>query len=181
MAELVNAANKRIAKEKIRPADPRAKATVTTRTIQFYLSKGLLPEPSRRGAQLRFDEHHVDAVVHIKRQQAKGFMLDEIVEGSHDYEPEQFVAAAPLASRTFISDLFNRTESRATMWNSKFDLLSTASPDFTAVPLPVFKWHIAIGHGMELSGQGEVPDRRTIESIRLALGGSLSESEEDDE
>lgn len=179
LAEVVMAANKRITKEKIRPTDPRAKATVTARTVQFYLSKGLLPEPTRRGAQLRFDNRHVEAIVEVKRRQADGLMLDEITR-------------APLSEAQNHAAVSSRpTESRSLLWqeplndqwlNARF---TTATPSrlWSTQSLPLrartglkMRWHIGLGETFddyELTGSGPPPSEEAIERIRKILQEDL--------
>ena len=181
LAELVIAANKRITKEKIRPTDPRAKATVTARTVQFYLSKGLLPAPTRRGAQLRFDEHHVEAIVEVKRRQAEGLMLDEIVESQDLLDDSRIEVSNSWPKLTALNIeptfLAARHMSKMRVSRTSFDRFQ----DFIANAAPQFRWHIPLGAGTEISGFGEPPPADVVEQIRMALALAKSDQLEETE
>ena len=56
----------------------------TPKTIRFYESMGLLPEPSRKGKYRVYDYTYIETVKQIKRAQDFGFKLSEfklLVEG----------------------------------------------------------------------------------------------------
>jgi MerR family copper efflux transcriptional regulator len=62
-----------------------AKLTGTTpKTIRFYESIGLIPEPLRKGKYRVYDDTYIETVKQIKRAQDLGFKLSEfklLVEG----------------------------------------------------------------------------------------------------
>jgi MerR family copper efflux transcriptional regulator len=62
-----------------------AKLTGTTpKTIRFYESIGLIPEPLRKGKYRVYDDTYIEIVKQIKRAQDLGFKLSEfklLVEG----------------------------------------------------------------------------------------------------
>ena len=53
-------------------------AGVTVKTIRYYESIGLLPEPSREGKYRHYDDTYVETVKQIKQAQELGFKLSEI-------------------------------------------------------------------------------------------------------
>jgi DNA-binding transcriptional MerR regulator len=56
-----------------------AKLTGTTpKTIRFYESIGLIPEPLRKGKYRIYDQTYVETVIQIKMAQNFGFKLSEI-------------------------------------------------------------------------------------------------------
>lgn len=56
-----------------------AKLTGTTpKTIRFYESIGLIPEPMRKGKYRIYDQTYVETVIQIKMAQDFGFKLSEI-------------------------------------------------------------------------------------------------------
>ncbi len=58
-----------------------ASAGVNRQTLRYYERRGLLPEPSRTGANYRaYPPDAVERVRFIKRAQALGFALDEVAE-----------------------------------------------------------------------------------------------------
>lgn len=50
----------------------------TPKTIRYYESIGLLPEPKRKGKYRIYDETYIETVKQIKRSQELGFNLSEI-------------------------------------------------------------------------------------------------------
>lgn len=64
-----------------------AKLTGTTpKTIRFYESIGLIPEPLRKGKYRVYDDTYIETVKQIKRAQDLGFKLSEfklLVEGGN--------------------------------------------------------------------------------------------------
>lgn len=50
----------------------------TPKTIRFYESIGLLPEPLRKGKYRIYDKTYIETVKQIKRSQDLGFNLSEI-------------------------------------------------------------------------------------------------------
>lgn len=64
-----------------------AKLTGTTpKTIRFYESIGLIPEPLRKGKYRVYDDTYIETVKQIKRAQDLGFKLSEfklLVEGAN--------------------------------------------------------------------------------------------------
>lgn len=56
-----------------------AKLTGTTpKTIRFYESIGLIPEPLRKGKYRVYDHTYIETVMQIKRAQDLGFKLSEL-------------------------------------------------------------------------------------------------------
>lgn len=51
----------------------------TPKAIRHYEKLGLLPEPTRRGSYRCYDAHHVTLVNMIRRAQAAGFKLAEML------------------------------------------------------------------------------------------------------
>lgn len=50
----------------------------TPKTIRFYESIGLIPEPMRKGKYRVYDQTYVETVIQIKMAQEFGFKLSEI-------------------------------------------------------------------------------------------------------
>ena len=176
IAELVDEVNRRLRAEKIRPTDPRAKAKVTARTVHHYLDKGLLPAARRVGSQLRFSDAHINALMNIKRRQAEGLTLDEIESPTDEPSP---LKSNVLQQWNFITDSLPTAD-----WGTKYSRLSANLQSLTAnnsiaLSTTTFRWHVALGNGMELSGEGKPPDRSTIDSIRQTLNKRPSDPEED--
>lgn len=185
LVELADAVNEQIAKERIQPADPRAKATVSVRTIQFYLSKGLLPQPHRRGGQLRFTDDHVNAIIRVKRRQAEGLLLDEMTAevGGVSGRPVAAVTR-PIESHNFVWQQLSRDSlAPAQLFrvaSTRRALMTSPQTDFsTGIRM---RWHIAIGQtsdGIELSGSGVPPSDETIDRIREILQTTQRKTSED--
>lgn len=53
-------------------------AGVPPRTIRFYITRGLLPPPRKRGRQAAYGPEHVERLSAIKKLQAEGLSLPEI-------------------------------------------------------------------------------------------------------
>ena len=53
---------------------------VTTRTVRYYESLGLLPEPERRGAHRRYSAADVERLRRIEVLKELGLSLDEVAE-----------------------------------------------------------------------------------------------------
>lgn len=51
---------------------------VPQRTIRYYISRGLLSHPIRRGAKAEYDESHLKDLREIRELQKKGLTLDKI-------------------------------------------------------------------------------------------------------
>lgn len=159
--DLVEFVNKRVTKEKIRPADSRARAKVTARTIQFYVNEGLIPAPARRGGRLEFTDVHVEAILEVKRQQAAGKSLEEITEMTNAYKardlfsgPTIKVDTSPLYSRTTVNSHASSSEpvfSKSGFWS---DLEERWPDEASPSTNPEFRWHIALGNGYELFRHG---------------------------
>ena len=65
----------------MRTSEAAAAAAVNVQTLRYYLRRGLLTEPIRRGAGYRdYDDAGVQRVRFIKRAQDLGFALEEIRE-----------------------------------------------------------------------------------------------------
>jgi len=176
IAELVDEVNRRLRAAKIRPTDPRAKAKVTARTVHHYLDKGLLPAARRVGSQLRFSDAHIDALMNIKRRQAEGLTLDEIESPTDEPSP---LKSSVLQQWNFITDSLPTADWGNKYWHLSANLRSLTSTYSSARSTTTFRWHVALGNGVELSGEGKQPDRSTIDSIRQTLNMRPSDLEED--
>ncbi|MEO6712757.1 MAG: MerR family transcriptional regulator [Mycobacteriales bacterium] len=53
---------------------------VTPRTIRYYESLGLLPEPDRRGAHRSYDASDIERLRRIEMMKELGLSLDEVAE-----------------------------------------------------------------------------------------------------
>jgi hypothetical protein len=177
--EFVLAVNKRVAQEKIRPADPRARAKVTARTIQFYVAEGLIPSPTRIGSRLDYDETHIEAVLVVKRQQAAGMTLDQISTNRATASTVDFLADLPLFSRSFEAKRFEPMRLNA---ETTFKVAHFSSAKAADHAEALFRWHISVADDIEISGSGRPPDRRTIRMIReiLQVQGTDTTQEEEE-
>ena len=73
-------------------------AGVTTRTIRYYVSQGLLPSPATRGPGTRYDRGHLDRLQLIKRRQRQHLPLAEIrrqLESLDDAGVRELLISAP--------------------------------------------------------------------------------------
>lgn len=80
-----------------------AAAGVSVETVRFYQRKALLEVPSRAGGIRRYDARDVERLRFIKRAQAAGFTLAEIVElialdATHDRARARKLAGARIAA-----------------------------------------------------------------------------------
>jgi DNA-binding transcriptional MerR regulator len=73
-------------------------AKVTPKTVRFYESIGLLPEPLRNGRYRVYDETYVETVKQIKMAQDLGFKLAEIKSFAKDTNIERGLPAAVIMS-----------------------------------------------------------------------------------
>lgn len=176
LADLVDEVNRRLRAEKIRPTDARAKAKVTARTVHHYLDKGLLPAARRVGGQLRFSEAHVDALMNIKRRQAQGLTLDEIRPTT---EAPEWPAGRALSSMSFLPELKFQVEAQTKSWLPSFEQRHVTSIELAETSTTTFRWHVSLGNGLELSGDGKPPGLSTIESIRNILTTTSGDPEEE--
>jgi DNA-binding transcriptional MerR regulator len=170
--EFVTTVNKRVAQGKIRPADPRARAKVTARTVQFYVAEGLIPSPTRQGNRLEFDDSHVEAVLEVKRQQAAGKTLEEIATTATPQPNIDFVIHQPRLSRLFDSQPL-RSES-VELKMRKFSTVESTY-DFDA-PQARFRWHIDLTNDIDISGSGPMPNNKTVDSIRRLLENHMNQT-----
>jgi len=67
---------------------------ISARTIRFYIARGLLDGPVKAGRGAVYTEEHLARLEKIKKLQAEGKMLVEIVRGLNVGRPAQ-TAAAP--------------------------------------------------------------------------------------
>jgi MerR family copper efflux transcriptional regulator len=75
---------------------------VTTRTIRYYESLGLLPEPERRGTQRYYSEDDVARLRRIELHKELGLSLDEIIEVAGAY------AEDPTAAKRKVAEVLRR-------------------------------------------------------------------------
>lgn len=74
---------------------------VPARTIRFYITKNLLPGPTRQGPGAPYTEDHLSIVTRIKELQAEGLTLDQILQNLMDN---------PLNLKGHIAQVFGVTE-----------------------------------------------------------------------
>lgn len=55
-----------------------AAAQVPPRTVRYYMTRGLVPPPRKRGRQAVYGPEHLERLAEIKRLQAQGLSLAEI-------------------------------------------------------------------------------------------------------
>lgn len=70
----------------------------TPKTIRFYESIGLLPEPLRKGKYRVYDETYVETVKQIKMAQNFGFTLSEIKSKVSDEDIKRGLPASVIVS-----------------------------------------------------------------------------------
>jgi DNA-binding transcriptional MerR regulator len=176
--------NAQIKKEGLRPVDPRARATVNEKTLKFYVLKGLVPAPERRGTRLDFDETHVEAVLKVKRQQAAGFTLQEIADREQDLRREgrqklTDVAWPPFTFERRGLDMTNRTAFNATATPRR---ISGAMGPLRREPRvsATIRWHLDLGDGYEISGQGSIPNESVLNQLRAVLANEHLSTTDDD-
>ena len=157
--EFLARVNTQIERERLKPVDPRARATVNEKTLKFYVLKGLLTPPLRRGTRLDFDESHVEAVLDIKRQQAEGFTLQEIA----DRHPLSARVVDTGHSMGFNVGVFNAVARpggvRGAMGLGRGG----------RVPEATLRWHLDLGDGYEISGSGSTPSEELFVALRGVL------------
>lgn len=56
----------------------RPKLAVSSRTVRYYISKGLLPSPSGGPKFARYSWNHLDQIVKIRTYLDQGFSLDQV-------------------------------------------------------------------------------------------------------
>jgi len=61
-------------------AELAAKSGLTGRTIRYYIARGLLPGPLKGGRGAVYGLEHVDRLEQIRRLQARGLTLAEMVQ-----------------------------------------------------------------------------------------------------
>lgn len=74
--------------EQMRIGELAATAGVTPRTVRYYESLGLLPEPARRGAHRSYDATDVKRLRRIEVLKGLGLSLDEVREVIEAYADE---------------------------------------------------------------------------------------------
>jgi DNA-binding transcriptional MerR regulator len=70
-----------------------ALAKVTPKTVRFYESIGLLPEPARDGKYRVYDQTYIETVKQIKMAQDLGFKLAEIKSFANEANIERGLPA----------------------------------------------------------------------------------------
>lgn len=73
-----------------------AKASVSRRTVRFYIQRGLLPVPRGRGRGQHYDDTHLAVLLRVKALQEQGWTLEAIkreLVGSS--EPKEESAGPP--------------------------------------------------------------------------------------
>jgi MerR family copper efflux transcriptional regulator len=88
--------------EQMRIGELAAKAGVTTRTVRYYESLGLLPEPTRRGAHRSYGDDDVTRLRTIERLKSLGLSLEEVREVFSAYAP------GSLRARRKVADVLRR-------------------------------------------------------------------------
>lgn len=76
--QLVMRANHRLERHGIEVSDGRTAPDVTIRNVRYYQTLGLLPPVLRHDGRAGYSEQHVEAIVNIKREQAKGRSLADM-------------------------------------------------------------------------------------------------------
>ena len=76
--QLVLRVNRRLEREGIEVSDGRAAPEVTVRNVRYYQTLGLLPPVLRHEGRAGYSDHHVEAIVSIKRAQAQGRSLADM-------------------------------------------------------------------------------------------------------
>jgi MerR family transcriptional regulator, copper efflux regulator len=74
--------------EQMRIGELATRAGVTTRTVRYYESLGLLPEPGRRGAHRTYTDDDVKRLRRIEVLKGLGLSLDEVREVIEAYADE---------------------------------------------------------------------------------------------
>lgn len=86
----------------MRIGDLAKTAAVTTRTIRYYESLGLLPVPERRGTQRYYTDDDVARLRRIELHKELGLSLDEIIEVAGAY------ADGPAAAKRKVAEVLRR-------------------------------------------------------------------------
>ena len=94
---------------------------VTTRTIRYYVSQGLIPSPATRGPGTRYDRGHLDRLQLIRRLQRQHFPLAEIrkqLESLDDAGVRQVLRSAPeppkqSSALSYVRDLLGKATEKS--------------------------------------------------------------------
>ena len=64
----------------------------TERTIRYYIARGVLAEPARRGRGAYYTAEHLERLKNIAQSQKQGLTLSEIERQSHDADANTLLA-----------------------------------------------------------------------------------------
>ncbi len=85
-----------------------ARSGITPRTIRYYQSEGLLPQPSRVGREARYGEAHVERLRLIATLQDRGLRLSAIGEllrsGASGGDAEEWLGLGEAMQRPWVED-----------------------------------------------------------------------------
>ncbi len=93
---------------------------ITSRTIRFYIARGLLAGPSKAGRGADYGPEHVERLEHIRQLQAQGKTLIEIT-GLLEGAPSKVNLAAPAAWWQYAieSDVVVSVRAEASPWRMR--------------------------------------------------------------
>lgn len=72
------------------------RASVTRRTVRYYIQRGLLPPPLGLGRGKHYTEAHLDCLIRIRELQEASVPLEAVASRLQGSPPQPDVAAAPV-------------------------------------------------------------------------------------
>ena len=153
---------------------------VTTRTVRYYISQGLLEPPDSRGPKARYGDGHLQRLRLIKRLQRRHLplaeirqMLDELSDAGVDEAIGEAASEQPSSALEYISAL-RASLAQPGPWQSWDARGRLAAPSAPAAVLPkVSGQGVAAGAAVQAGPHGAETFGRRSQWERIVLGTNV--------